>query len=248
MEALIIAAGRGSRMTGRDIPKPLVPVRGTRLLELVILSAKASGIEDFKVVVGFQAERIAREIGPGGDLGVRIEYVFNPAWTSGNGLSVAAARGRMKGRFLLLMADHLFDPAALAGLTALDLPADACALGVDYKLQGAHFDPEDVTRVFVEDGLVRRIGKGLIPYNGLDTGLFSCSPAIFEALEQSLALGGDALTDANRILSEAGRLRAFDIGDRYWMDIDDPEMLRKAEEVLPGLFDPRPAEERRSDK
>ena len=89
---------------------------------------------------------------------------------------------------------------------------------------------------------------GVLGGTALGMGLFSYSPLVFEALDQSLALGRDALTDANRILSEAGRLRAFDIGDRYWLDIDDPGMLRKTEETLPGLFDPRRPGGQRSSK
>jgi 1L-myo-inositol 1-phosphate cytidylyltransferase len=248
MEALIIAAGEGTRMKRSGVPKPLVPVRGKRLLELVLTSARAAGIEDFKIVVGFEADRIVREIGSGRELGVRIEYVHNPRWKSGNGLSVAAARDHLKDRFVLLMGDHLFDPAALSGLLSLAVRSDDSALIVDRKLQGTHFDPADATKVWVENGLVRRIGKGLSPFNALDTGLFSYSPRIFEALDESVARGEDSLTEANRVLAGASRLRALDIGDRLWVDVDDPAMLRRAEDHFPGLLDPKSPGDQRSEK
>jgi choline kinase len=37
------------------------------------------------------------------------------------------------------------------------------------------------------DGRVENIGKDLKDYNGLDTGLFLCTPAVFRGIEQSIS-------------------------------------------------------------
>ncbi len=248
VEALIIAAGEGRRMKGSGFPKPLVPIRGKPLLELVLGGAREAGIVNFTIVVGFEADRIVQEVGSGKKLGVRIKYVHNPRWRLGNGRSVAAARNHLRGRFLLLMGDHLFDPETLARLTSLEIRTGDSALCVDRKLGGTHYDPADATKVWVEDGLVKRIGKALSPFNALDTGLFSYSPRIFEALEESITRGADSLTAANRILAGASLLRAHDIEDRLWIDVDDPEMLRRAEDDFPGLLEPRPPARQRRKK
>jgi len=52
MEAAIIAAGKGSRLSGFFSPKPLAPIFGLRLIERIILAGKHAGIQDFKIVVG----------------------------------------------------------------------------------------------------------------------------------------------------------------------------------------------------
>jgi choline kinase len=47
MKCLIIAAGRGSRLSSRGDSKPLIPLLGVSLIERVILTAQESGVADF---------------------------------------------------------------------------------------------------------------------------------------------------------------------------------------------------------
>ena len=47
MKCLIIAAGRGSRLSSRGDSKPLIPLLGVSLIERVILTAQKSGVADF---------------------------------------------------------------------------------------------------------------------------------------------------------------------------------------------------------
>jgi dTDP-glucose pyrophosphorylase len=64
MEAVIIAAGKGSRMNRLFSPKPLTP----------LLVAKLAGIQRFNVVVGYKAAAIKQAVGDGRTYGVRINY------------------------------------------------------------------------------------------------------------------------------------------------------------------------------
>ena len=52
-KCLIIAAGKGSRMSGKGDSKPLIPLLGLSLIERVILTVNNSGIDDFYVVTGY---------------------------------------------------------------------------------------------------------------------------------------------------------------------------------------------------
>ncbi len=54
MKCLIIAAGRGSRLSNKGDSKPLVSLLGLTLIERIILTAKRSGITDFYIVTGFE--------------------------------------------------------------------------------------------------------------------------------------------------------------------------------------------------
>jgi CDP-L-myo-inositol myo-inositolphosphotransferase len=141
--------------------------------------------------------------------------------------------------FLLLMADHLFDPSIARELMALALSDGEIALGVDGDTRNSSVDMEDVTRVKTKEGKILDIGKGLTDFNALDTGIFLCTPAIFNALERSAKQDGDTtLSKAVKILAAEGKVKTFEISGRFWIDVDDPAAFRRAENsILADLKD-----------
>ena len=84
---------------------------------------------------------------------------MNDDWDKENGVSVLTARDVLHEPFLLLMADHLFDPNLVRPLTTLALGDGEIALVVDGNTRNPLIDMEDVTRVKVADGKIRAIGK-----------------------------------------------------------------------------------------
>lgn len=58
-KAIIIAAGFGSRMVPvtLDLPKPLVPVNGQRMIETMLDALMQAGIEDIVIVRGYKKEK-----------------------------------------------------------------------------------------------------------------------------------------------------------------------------------------------
>ncbi|GMQ83606.1 MAG: bifunctional L-myo-inositol-1-phosphate cytidylyltransferase/CDP-L-myo-inositol myo-inositolphosphotransferase [Gammaproteobacteria bacterium] len=234
MKCLIIAAGKGSRLQQRGDSKPLVPLLGIPLIERVIRAAMEAGAEEFFVVIGYQGERVRNFLERLADrLAIRITPLVNDDWDQENGLSVLKAREVLHQPFLLLMADHLFDPKLIQPLTSLNLGDGELALVVDGNTRNPLVDLEDVTRVKVESKKIRDIGKGLDDFNGFDTGIFLCSPAIFKALEQSKEKDGDTtLSGAVRVLAAEGRAKAALMDDGFWIDVDDPAAFQKAEQAL----------------
>jgi len=233
MKCLIIAGGKGSRLQQKGSSKPLIPILGVPLIERVIRSALQAGADEFYVVTGYQGERVHDFINHLSDrLAIRITCLVNEDWEKENGLSVLRARQHLDEPFLLLMADHLFDPALARELTSLALTDGGIALLVDKDTHNPLINMEDVTRVKVEDGKIRHIGKGLTDFNGFDTGVFLCSPAVFDALEQSKEKNGDTtLSGAVRILAAEGLARAINTSG-FWIDVDDPAAFRRAEKAL----------------
>ncbi|MBW2369559.1 MAG: NTP transferase domain-containing protein, partial [Deltaproteobacteria bacterium] len=180
IKCLIIAAGRGSRLQQRGNSKPLIPILGIPLIERVIRSAMEVGADEFYVVIGWQSaqvrnflERLAKR------LAIRITPLVNEDWEKENGLSVLKARDVLQEPFLLLMADHLFDPELVRVLTTHSLLNGEVALVVDSDIHNPLVDIDDVTRVRVKNGKICDIGKGMTDFNGFDTGIFLCSSAIF---------------------------------------------------------------------
>lgn len=236
MKAAILAAGDGSRLRPLtdEIPKTLIPLGGVPLIERIILSAREAGIKEFLVVLGYLGDRLKEELGDGKRHGVKIEYVENREWERANGVSVYKAGQVLKENFILLMGDHVFDPQTLSVFKDFEIGVKECALCVDHNVDGI-FDKDDVTKVEVEDGKIRRIGKDLERYNAVDTGMFLCSPYLFEVLEENIRKDRYSLSESIQTLAEQGLMRAYDITGSFWFDVDTKEDLEKAESLLQDL-------------
>ena len=82
--AVFIAAGFGSRLVPvtLDMPKPLVPVRGKRLIDGLIDAVLAAGIDDIVIVRGYMAEKFdaLTEKYP------MIRFVDNPRYAEANNI------------------------------------------------------------------------------------------------------------------------------------------------------------------
>ena len=234
MKCLIIAAGKGSRLRQKGDCKPLIPVLGVPLLERVIRSALGAGADDFYVVTGYHGERIRAFLNGLRDrAGIRITCIVNEEWEKHNGLSVLTARKYLREPFLLLMADHLFEPSLARQLMELPIADEEIILGVDRNTHNSLIDMEDVTRVKTEGGKIRKIGKGLADFNGFDAGAFLSTPGLFDALERCVEESGDAsLSGAVGVLAAEGRANAVDTDGHFWIDVDDPAALRRAETAL----------------
>src|SRR4051794_27886805 len=163
MQCLIIAAGQGTRLRSLAPSKPLAEMHGTPLIGHVVRAAKAGGATSFLVVTGYAPDAIEAMLPSlAREAAVPIEAVRNPDWLRPNALSVLAAAPRLEDEFLLLMSDHLFDPAIVAGLLAGRREGAALPLAADYDPANPLLDIDDATKLLVDgEKRIRRIGKAL---------------------------------------------------------------------------------------
>jgi len=235
-QCLILAAGNGTRIksVAGGLPKPLVAFRGKPILEYVIDRARQAGIDHVVIVVGYRSDLIRRWL-EGRSLGVSITLVENPDYHKSNGISVLKARNEIQDNFLLLMADHIFEPETARVILKQRLAPGEVILAVDPNIDRI-FDLDDATKVLRRGDRIVDIGKEIAHYDALDTGMFLCSPALFDHLEAAIKDGNCSLSDGMRQLIARARLRGLEIGDGQWQDLDTPEALAHAEGVFGGLF------------
>jgi len=224
--AVILAAGLGTRlsMISGFLPKPLVTFEGIPLLEHVMSRARQAGIERFVIVTGHQGHMVRRWFARSPLRHAPVTWVENPEYHKKNGISLLQARSAVNGTFLLLMSDHIFDPDTAASLLQQPLAQNEAILAVDRKLDSI-FDMDDATKVVCMGGYVKRIGKDLTCYDAVDTGMFLCTPAVFDALDAVKKDGNCSLSDGMQYMASNRKLRAHDIKGAVWQDIDTPEML-----------------------
>ena len=232
--AVILAAGEGHRLNGVNggSPKPLTLVLGLTLLERAILSCKEVGVLEFYVVIGYHADKMIPYIRALEQrLSVVIQPVENPNWRDGNGSSALSAAPYVSRPFLLLMCDHLFDPAILRLLLTAGENSTECLLAVDRHTDQV-FDLEDATKVRLNGDVIIGIGKEKASFDAVDTGLFLCQPSLFEALEIAGNKGQHSLSAGIVELMRSRKFRAVTIGERFWFDVDTPKSLGLAKRAL----------------
>jgi choline kinase len=236
---VILAAGNGDRFANRTKDSKLLhPLLGQPLLLRTLASAHDAGIESAIVVLGYQADRVRSLVERGAPPALSISFAYNPAWRLENGVSVAAARPLVdRHRFALLMGDHLFDPRVLRRLLNASIAGGESVLAVDARPSAPEIAVE-ATKVLRIGSRIVAIGKDLSEYDALDTGMFVCAPSIFDALEAAQSQGDTTLSGGIRELARRGLMRAHDIGDARWCDIDTVSDLEAAESALAETAEP----------
>lgn len=243
MDALIIAAGYGSRLREISDAKPLTPVAGVPLLELGVRQAVAAGVTRVVVVTGHQAIEIEKFL-PILSARVGIPVVSERVrhFSTPNGHSVIAGAARISGDYLLLMADHIFEGGILERLAREGTKSRGVTLAIDRRTDNPLVDPEDATWVKTDrDGRIEAIGKTIADYDAVDCGAFLATPELAEAIKAAIASGlPGSLSEGMQRLADMGRAATMDIGNAWWLDVDDPRAHALAEaeapKYLPEVF------------
>lgn len=88
MVAVVLAGGKGTRLRPftMSIPKPLLPLGETPILEIVVRQLRSAGINRVIVAVGHMAQLIVATVGDGSQWGVTVEYCYedSPLGTAGS--------------------------------------------------------------------------------------------------------------------------------------------------------------------
>lgn len=108
MKVVIMAGGKGTRIQSiaSDIPKPMIPVNGTPVLETELCSLRNQGFTDFIFTVGHLADSIIDYFGDGSKWNVHIEYYRE---TTPLGNAGALFKLNLDEDFLLIIGDAIFD-------------------------------------------------------------------------------------------------------------------------------------------
>lgn len=227
--AVILAAGAGTRLRTAAESKPLCPVAGRPLIDHALERLAAAGIARAIVITGYRAEAIEAHLA-GRAWPLAIETARTSDWREPNGVSARAAAPLVADAALLLMCDHLVDPALYRRLAEAGA-GGGLTLGIDRRIGHPWIDEEDVTRVATGGDRIVAIGKEMTPYDCYDVGVFAVGRPFFAALA---ALPSPSITEAVRALAARGAAGIVDCSDLDWIDVDDPRALAEAESWLAG--------------
>ena len=237
MDALILAAGFGSRLREVEPCKPLTQVGDMSLLEIGVRQLAAVGAKRCVVATGYRAEQIEAALPAIADrTGIEVEARRVDDHRQPNGYSVITGAQGLGEQFLLAMADHVFATSVLERLFAAPVPENGVVLATDRRIASPLVDPDDATWVATDgQGNIVRIGKGIADFDRVDCGVFVATQALPHAIRAAIGEGASgSLSDGMQRLATAGRARAADIGEGWWLDVDDARALDLARKQAPA--------------
>lgn len=246
MQAIILAAGRGTRLAEdipEGLPKCLLEIGGRTLLQRHLDLLRQAGIAQVDMVVGYGADRVVDHIGR---LATRpaVAFHFNPRFEQGSVISLLAGRETLEaGQSVLLMdADVLYHPEILTKLVE--------SRHANCFLIDRDFTPGDEpVKIAVRDGRMVEFRKRLPPaleYEqlGESVGFFRFNAAMAATMAGECArFESEGLTDApheeairNVLLRQPGEFGFEDVTGLPWIEIDFPEdVVCATQRILPAI-------------
>jgi len=235
MKAIILAAGKGTRLDGAAVkPKCLVEVGGITLLQRQIESLRDANIDRIVVVVGFGAGSIRDECDSD------ITFVENIHFAETSSLySLWLARDHLTDGFVVLNSDVLFHPQLLANLLESSRNDALLLSDTDETPLG-----DEEMKVKLSEDRVIDISKNMDPHeaDGENVGIVKFSApgakALVGYMDELIASGAvkDWAPRAFREFALNHPLHALSTGGLPWIEIDFPEDYQRAvTEIYPRI-------------
>jgi NDP-sugar pyrophosphorylase family protein len=229
MQAVILAAGRGTRMGAltESTPKPLLVVAGKTLLEHKF-DILPETIEEIILVVGYLGGEIQKRFG-GEYKGKHIFYVEQENPTGGTADALWQTRDLLKDKVLVMNGDNLY--------TREDM--ETCAASSDWAVLVQEKENIRTGRVVVDkemrvvDIAENSAHKGEAGY--ANTGLYTLDTRIFNYAPLPKAPGSTELGLPQTMLQAVKEIPTHAIPASFWLEIKAPEDLQKAEEMLQNI-------------
>ncbi len=232
MKALILAAGRGTRLqaVNPQLPKVLHAVGGTSCLERILRGMQAAGVTEAAVVIGFQGEQIQEAIGDGSGFGLAVHYVEQDLQRYGTGAAIWTARDFLNEEaFLFSFGDILVHPGNYLSLTAIHSQLRMPVLGVNWVADptagaAVYLDEQDYVQEIVEKPPP---GTATTNWNSSGVALLNGNLMHYLADLQPSARGEYELTHGYQAYLKAGHAVKAHRITGYWQDIGRPEDLAR---------------------
>lgn len=226
---VLMAGGLGTRLRPltETVPKPMLPIGGRPILELILRNFTEQGFHSFTIALNYKGDMIRDHFGNGSRFNARIDYVEETR-RMGTAGALSLIETRPDGPFIVMNGDLL---TTIPCDALLRFHQETGAMGTmcarDYSLQVPYGVIE------VEDTTLRRIVEKPTYSHFVNAGIYVLSPGALDHVEAGEFL--DMPTLFERMIDSGARASVFPIQE-YWMDIGRPEDLHKARNEFGEIF------------
>ena len=233
MKAIILAAGRGSRLYPytEHIPKCLLDIGGETIIENQLNHLRDCGVDEVVVVVGFSYKRVEEFLTSYSPPGIKIKTLYNPFYRNADSLiSLWTARCEMNDDIVVMNGDDVFVRGVLEKV--IEQRNENICLPVKVK---KIYEDEDM-KAKLKGDLVVEISKhilkpsaesiGIRIFRGMGVELMK--RAIEEEVREEGAEKKWYVSAIKRLITKGYKIKCLDIGGLFWMDVDYPRDLLHA--------------------
>jgi NDP-sugar pyrophosphorylase family protein len=229
MKAVILAGGKGTRLKPYTtvFPKPLMPIGGKPILEIIISQLRSHGLTDIIITTGHLSELIIAFFGDGSQLGVNIKYSKEdkPLGTAGG---LGLIKEELKESFLMVNGDTL---TTLNFSELIDYHKRSSAIGtIALKTRGSYID-FGIVELDSSNRITGYTEKPTVDHL-VSMGVYVFEPRVVEYIKPGERLDFPDLV--RTLISKKEKVNGF-IFDGYWLDIGRPEDYEKANEEIEEL-------------
>jgi UDP-N-acetylglucosamine diphosphorylase / glucose-1-phosphate thymidylyltransferase / UDP-N-acetylgalactosamine diphosphorylase / glucosamine-1-phosphate N-acetyltransferase / galactosamine-1-phosphate N-acetyltransferase len=237
MKAVILAAGKGTRMKDitRDIPKPMVLIKGKPMLEHIITYMRDAGITDFGLVVGYKQSVVQDYFGDGSSRGLRLTYIEQSV-QNGTGSALHLAKDYIGGEsFVFTFGDVITSSENYLGMLSYFKRTTCSGLLALNKVD----DPCRGAAVYIDDeyNIIKMVEKppaGTSTTNLNNAGIMILGHDVFKYTARlGLSPRGEyELTDVFGMIQNDGSVLKGYILSGYWKDVGTASDLEAANDLL----------------
>lgn len=221
VQAVILAGGAGTRLRPltQTIPKPLLPIGPSSVIEIGLRCLRRHGVRKVFIAARYRADFVRAFVGDGANYGLDIEINVEqqPLGTCG---PLSLLRDRLDDRFILMNGDVL---------TTLDFSAvyrQSAAANADLTVVTKHVSTTlAYGQVVTEGDRVLEIHEKPELTVEVLTGVYVMSPAVLELIPDGEHFGIDDLIGT---MLQQGRSVHRYLTDAYWCDIGHVDGYRRA--------------------
>lgn len=227
---VILAAGEATRLKpySEEAPKCLMELEpGVTILDFIVERIRSFGVKDLFIVTRPSHAQVIRE-----RLQDSVEIIEADRESFGNLYSMGLAAKKIRGKFLVLMSDHIFERDLLkVMLESVESAEEAFLVCLDRE--PAISEAEEGLKLMIDEGKIVEADKSLAPVYGIDTGVIFCNKSARKYIRKALkAKGADAsIKDALNLAAGDGEVGFVDVTGFLWKDIDTPQDLEKARSI-----------------
>ena len=244
MQAIILAAGMGRRLGSytKENTKCMVPVNGVKLIDRVLTQLSQLSLQRVIIVVGYKGQELIKYLDHRYDDKLKIEFVNNPIYDRTNNIySLSLVKEQMQeDDTILIESDLIFSDRLFKMLVDNECPNIALVAKYETWMDGT------MVRIDGDGNIVNFVPKKAFNYQEVDSyyktvNIYKFSKTFSQTQYVPFldayckALGNNEYYEqVLRVITllDKTNLKALDIGNEKWYEIDDVQDLDIAETIF----------------